>query len=58
MISHYFSPQLHQSTAPFKHLQAPFPARTTLQVAALPFGAKVQIDATIAVETGIWDDEV
>ncbi len=124
MINHYFSPQLHQSTAPFshfvqhgdtgytagiigqdpstgalvsddvteqctamftnletllrevgsvlsdilrttlyltdyqdfeaintvyaKHLQAPFPARTTLQVAALPLGAKVQIDATLA----------
>jgi 2-iminobutanoate/2-iminopropanoate deaminase len=28
-----------------KHLQPPFPARTTLQVAVLPLGAKVQIDA-------------
>lgn len=33
------------NTAYAKHLQAPFPARTTLQVAALPLGAKVQIDA-------------
>ena len=41
-----------------KHLQAPFPARTTLQVAALPLGAKVQIDATVAVDTGTGDDEV
>jgi 2-iminobutanoate/2-iminopropanoate deaminase len=30
-----------------ERLSAPFPARTTLQVAALPLGARVQIDATI-----------
>ena len=41
-----------------KRILAPFPARTTLQVAALPLGAKVQIDATVAVDTGIRDDEV
>ena len=28
-----------------ERLSAPFPARTTLQVAALPLGARVQIDA-------------
>ena len=31
-----------------QHLAPPFPARTTIQVAALPLGAKVQIDATVA----------
>jgi 2-iminobutanoate/2-iminopropanoate deaminase len=30
-----------------ERLSAPFPARTTLQVAALPLGARVQIDAVI-----------
>ena len=30
-----------------ERLNPPFPARTTLQVAALPLGASVQIDATI-----------
>ena len=30
-----------------ERLSAPFPARTTLQVAALPLGARVQIDAII-----------
>ena len=30
-----------------ERLSAPFPARTTLQVAALPLGARVQIDATV-----------
>lgn len=30
-----------------ERLSPPFPARTTLQVAALPLGAGVQIDATI-----------
>jgi 2-iminobutanoate/2-iminopropanoate deaminase len=29
-----------------ERLSAPFPARTTLQVAALPLGARFQIDAT------------
>lgn len=32
-------------------LTAPFPARTTLQVAALPLGAKVQIDAVLAMRS-------
>ncbi len=32
-----------------KYLSEPFPARTTLQVAALPLGAKVQIDAVVAL---------
>lgn len=31
------------------HLREPFPARTTIQVAALPLGAKVQIDAVVAL---------
>lgn len=35
-----------------ERLSAPFPARTTLQVAALPLGARVQIDAT-ADATGL-----
>jgi len=30
-------------------LREPFPARTTIQVAALPLGAKVQIDSVVAV---------
>ncbi|HKU96148.1 MAG TPA: RidA family protein [Vineibacter sp.] len=30
-----------------KRLAEPFPARTTLQVAGLPLGARVQIDATV-----------
>ena len=32
------------------YLLKPFPARTTVQVAALPLGAKVQIDAVIALQ--------
>jgi len=28
-----------------KHFQAPYPARSTVQVAALPKGARVEIDA-------------
>lgn len=32
-----------------QHLSAPFPARTTLQAAALPLGAKVQVDAIVAL---------
>lgn len=32
-----------------KHLNEPFPARTTIQVAALPLGAKVQIDTIIGL---------
>ncbi len=83
VTGYYFSPRLHQSSAPFSHfvqhgdtgytagiigqdphsgalvsddvteqcaamltkrLHAPFPARTTIQVAALPLGAKVQIE--------------
>ena len=32
-----------------RHLTEPFPARTTIQVAALPLGAKVQIDAVVAL---------
>jgi 2-iminobutanoate/2-iminopropanoate deaminase len=31
------------------YLAPPFPARTTLQVAGLPLGARVQIDAIVAV---------
>lgn len=31
------------------HLCEPFPVRTTVQVAALPLGAKVQIDAVVAL---------
>lgn len=31
------------------HLHEPFPVRTTIQVAALPLGAKVQIDTVIAL---------
>lgn len=31
------------------HLTEPFPVRTTIQVAALPLGAKVQIDAVVAL---------
>lgn len=30
-----------------KHLNEPYPVRTTIQVAALPLGAKVQIDTII-----------
>ena len=33
-------------------LSAPYPARTTLQVAGLPLGAKVQIDAVVAIDDG------
>jgi 2-iminobutanoate/2-iminopropanoate deaminase len=32
-----------------KHLQEPYPVRTTIQVAALPLGAKVQIETVIAL---------
>ncbi|KUM29304.1 hypothetical protein AQ436_06335 [Arthrobacter sp. EpRS66] len=32
-----------------KYLQLPYPVRTTLQVAALPLGAKVQIDTVVRV---------
>lgn len=31
------------------HLREPFPVRTTMQVAALPLGAKVQMDAVVAL---------
>jgi 2-iminobutanoate/2-iminopropanoate deaminase len=30
-----------------RHLHEPFPVRTTVQVAALPLGAKVQIDTVV-----------
>lgn len=30
-----------------RHLREPFPVRTTIQVAALPLGAKVQIDTVV-----------
>lgn len=33
-------------------LSAPYPARTTLQVAGLPLGANVQIDAVVAIDDG------
>lgn len=32
-----------------KHLREPFPVRTTIQVAALPLGAKVQIDTVVGL---------
>lgn len=32
-----------------RHLPEPYPARTTVQVAALPLGAKVQIESVVAV---------
>ena len=32
-----------------KHLNEPYPVRTTIQVAALPLGAKVQIDTVIGL---------
>lgn len=32
-----------------RRLQEPYPARTTVQVAALPLGAKVQIESVVAV---------
>lgn len=32
-----------------KHLHEPYPARTTVQVAALPLGAKVQIESVVAI---------
>nr|WP_301280191.1 RidA family protein [Kocuria marina] len=32
-----------------EHLSEPFPVRTTVQVAALPLGAKVQIDTVIGL---------
>ncbi|MBT2534861.1 RidA family protein [Arthrobacter sp. ISL-69] len=32
-----------------RRLQEPYPVRTTVQVVALPLGAKVQIDAVVAV---------
>lgn len=32
-----------------KHMSEPYPARATYQVAALPMGAKVEIEAVIAV---------
>jgi 2-iminobutanoate/2-iminopropanoate deaminase len=39
-----------------RHVTEPFPVRTTIQVAALPLGAKVQIDTVVALrrtgETG------
>lgn len=31
------------------HVREPFPVRTTIQVAALPLGAKVQIDTVVAL---------
>ena len=31
-------------------MKAPYPARTTLQVAGLPLGAKVQIDAVVTMK--------
>ena len=33
-----------------KHLEAPYPVRTTIQVAALPLGAKVQIDTVLRLQ--------
>lgn len=36
-------PQMNEEYA--KHFSAPFPARTTVQAAALPRGARVEIDA-------------
>jgi 2-iminobutanoate/2-iminopropanoate deaminase len=33
-----------------KNLAQPFPVRTTVQVAALPLGAKVQIDAVVRLD--------
>lgn len=32
-----------------KHFEAPFPARATVQVAALPRGGRVEIDAVVAM---------
>lgn len=32
-----------------KHLREPYPVRTTVQVAALPLGAKVQIDTVVGL---------
>jgi 2-iminobutanoate/2-iminopropanoate deaminase len=32
-----------------KRLHEPYPARTTVQVAALPLGAKVQIESVVAI---------
>ncbi|MHA7304850.1 RidA family protein [Arthrobacter sp. TMN-49] len=32
-----------------KHFHQPFPVRTTVQVAALPLGAKVQIDTVVGL---------
>lgn len=32
-----------------KHLNEPYPVRTTIQVAALPLGAKVQIDTVVGL---------
>ncbi|MEY8565508.1 Rid family hydrolase [Corynebacteriaceae bacterium 7-707] len=34
-----------------RRFRAPYPARTTLQVAGLPLGASVQIDAVVAADT-------
>ncbi|WP_291480527.1 RidA family protein [Corynebacterium sp.] len=34
-----------------RRFRAPYPARTTLQVAGLPLGASVQIDAVVATDT-------
>lgn len=33
-----------------KRLEAPYPVRTTIQVAALPLGAKVQIDTVLRLQ--------
>lgn len=34
-----------------RHIPAPHPARTTLQAAGLPLGAKVQLDAVVTVRS-------
>jgi reactive intermediate/imine deaminase len=31
--------------------EAPYPARTTIQVAALPKGAKIEVDAVVAMQS-------
>ena len=35
-----------------KHFKAPYPARTTIAVSALPLGATVEIDVIVATDEG------
>ena len=41
-----------------KHFKAPFPARSTVQVARLPRDAKIEIEVVALVRTGSGSDGV